>query len=101
MGRTSALINLLLPAFPVVAGLLVAALFPLIRTSNLVLLPIFVAGAGGVFILVSKLPRFASGRWVSFGTTGLPIWARVAYWFGYALLACGTLAALAILAAAQ
>jgi hypothetical protein len=98
MGRNSALINLLLPAFPLLMGLLVAVLFPHFHTlANAILLPIFVAVAGGVFVLVSKLPRFASGRWASFGAAGLPLWARFAYYFGYTLLACSVLAALVIL----
>jgi len=98
MGRNSALINLLVPAFPLLMGLLVAALFPQLHTlANAILLPVFVAVAGGVFLLASKLPRFAAGRWVSFGATGLPLWARFAYYVGYALLACSVLAALVIL----
>ena len=101
MGRTSALINLLLLAFPLVAGLLVAVFFPLIRASNVALLPIFASVVGGVLLVVSKLPRFASGRWVSFGAAGLPFWARFAYWSGYVLLACSMLAAFAIFAAVR
>ena len=100
MGRTSALINLLVPAFVVITGLALAVLFPRIHApAGAVLLPFFVCLTGGALILVSKVPRLASGRWVSFGAAGLPLWARVSYYSGYALLALGSLAALASWAA--
>jgi len=100
MGRNSALVNLLLPALPLLVGLLVAVLFPHFHVLvNAILLPIFVSVAGGALVLVSKVPRFASGHWVSFGAAGLPLWARLAYYLGYTLLVCGVLATLAFLAA--
>ena len=98
MGRNSALINLLLPAFPLLVGLLVTLLFPRFHAlPNAILLPIYVSVAGGALVLASKVPRFASGHWVSFGAAGLPIWARIAYYLGYTLLVCSVLAALAFL----
>jgi len=97
MGKTSALINLLVPVCLLAMGFLLSLLFPLVHASGAtVLLPFFLCVAGGAFILVSKLSRFASGNWVSFGLHGLPVWARVAYLSGYALLLLGSLAALAI-----
>ena len=97
MGRTSALINILFPLVPMVFGLLLAV-FPPNRhmASGYLLLPVVGCILGGALVFTAKVQRFRSGRWVSFGTGGLPRWARIAYFSGYVLLLIGTVSALAV-----
>jgi len=97
MGKTSALVNMLFPVALALFGVLVAFLIPSMRSAS----PTFAFGSlavcllGGVLVSVSKLPRFSSGQWVTFGPPGLPRWARASYFAGYALLMLGALGAIA------
>jgi len=102
MGKTSAIFNLMVPVCLMATGFLVSLFFPFIHASGTaVFLALFFCVTGGAFILVSKVPRFAAGHWVSFGFRGLPVWARFVYLSGYALLVLGSLAGLAIHVAAH
>jgi len=95
MGRTSAVINLVLAFAPVAFGLLLAT-FPPLRASSYMFLPVIACIAAGALIFAAKLQRFRSGRWASLGSAGMPAWARASYRTGYVLLAIGVIAAFAI-----
>ena len=94
MGRTSAIANLVLLLAPLAAGLLLAVMPPALSPEQRIFLLIpIVCAVGGLLILAAKFARFRSGHWVTFGPVGLPTWARIAYGWGYALLAFGALSA--------
>ena len=95
MGRTSAIVNLLLAIAPIAFGLLLAVLPPL-RGSSYMFLPVVACIAAGVLIFAAKLQRFRSGHWVSFGSKGMPPWARASYRVGYVLLVTGVVSAFAV-----
>src|SRR5262249_26318491 len=96
MGRTSAIVNMLFPLVPMAFGLLLAISPPRHNSAGYLLLPVVGCFLGGALVFSAKVQRFRSGHWVSFGTSGLPRWARVAYFSGYVLLLIGAASALAI-----
>ena len=87
MGRNSALLNVMsFAAMPVLGlGLALVANGPG-RAAPASVIAGMLAVAGGVLLIASKIPRFAAGRVVSFGTAGLPACARVAYVCAYGVL---------------
>ena len=98
VGRSSALINMLIPTALPVAGLLCIELFP--RSSAIdAFLPLALGIAGGALIVISKSPSFSSGHWAPFGASGSSRWARVAYRSGYTLLFLGVFESMVLLAA--
>ena len=101
MGKTSALVHMLVPVMLPVAGIIlsVAASRRGVPATQGVVGGLAVCTLGGLLIVLSKLPRFSAGEMVSFGAKGLPVWAQVCYYFGYPLLLLG--AAFAVIAAAR
>jgi phosphatidylserine synthase len=96
MGKTSALVNMLIPVALVVIAVLVALLIPSTRSSptSFTFGALAVCLLGGLLVSASKFPRFSSGQWITFGPTGLPQWSRASYFAGYVLLLLGALCAI-------
>src|SRR5438094_58679 len=87
MGKNSALANMLVVgAMPFVGVGLALFANAAVHSSPAAVLTRALALLGGVLLLVSKMPRFVAGRAFSFGTNGLPAWARRAYVCAYAAL---------------
>ena len=95
MGKNSALVNVLsFVAMPVLGIFLAMVVGGPGRPAPAAAMAGALAIVGGVLLIAAKIPRFASGRLVSFGARGLPTWARFAYAGAYGALVF-SLAALA------
>jgi uncharacterized membrane protein YeaQ/YmgE (transglycosylase-associated protein family) len=97
MGKTSAVMNMLIPILLPVAGMLSFKLLPLSSPIG-AFVPLALGLAGGALIVTSRFQRFSSDRWASFGASGRSYWARVAYRSGYALLFLAVWESMVILA---
>ena len=85
MGKSGALINLLVALGPLALG----ACFVVVSAMGLVSSAVTasVASLFGVGLLVAaKLPAFRAGRWTSFGPSGLPARNRRLYFGAWALI---------------
>jgi hypothetical protein len=86
MGRSAAILNLLIGVVPISLGVLVAVAASMgIRGS--LLAASFFAGASFVCMLLAKLPAYRAGRWLTFGPSSLPQSSRWLWWASWALLA--------------
>lgn len=86
MGRSAALLNLLIGLVPISLGVLVVVAVSM-GTSGSLLAAAFLAAASFVSMLLAKLPAYRAGRWLTFGPSSLPQRSRQLWWASWALLA--------------
>lgn len=85
MGKSSALLNLVILLFPLALGICFVMVATLGLFSSAMLA--FVVSVGGVALLIAaKLPAFRSGHWVSFGPRGLPARSRAIYFAAWGFI---------------
>ena len=94
MGKGSAIVNLLLGLWPLLVAL-PAMLFWSFRPSLGLPLALATMLLGFVLFAAAKFTSFRSGRWVSFGTRDMPLWARYAYISGLVITFVGAIGSLA------
>jgi len=86
MGRSSALLNLLLPLFLPTIGIVFALAIGMERdAAGVAALGVFLAGAAA--LTMSKVAAFRAGRWLTFGPSTHDRISRWLWWAACALMA--------------
>ena len=97
MGRNSAILNLLFPAFPFALGLVVAIALTSTNTERLAL-ALGLCSASLLVLTGLKIPRWREGKLFGFGPTQAPPGFRWLWWFAFGLFCCGLIFTITALA---
>lgn len=90
MGRSAAILNLLIGIAPIALGVL-AVVAASMGTNGSLLAASFLAAASFVCMLLAKVPAYRAGHWLTFGPSSVPQPRRWLWWASWVLLAIAAL----------